>query len=166
MKKDNFLLLPLIVLLIFISSCTGYKPIFSSSNIKFKISDFKIEGNQKIGKIIYSKLNYLSKYNEDKKDEVQNIFVKINVKKQKKITSKNSAGKILEYRILLNTQILVINYENKNEILNYNFNDSSPFRVQDQYSETLKLENQTLENLINKNYQDFLIILTETISKK
>ena len=59
MKKNNYLLLPLIVLLIFINSCVGYKPIFSSSNIKFKISDYKIEGNQKIGKIIYSKLNLL-----------------------------------------------------------------------------------------------------------
>ena len=34
---------------------------------------------------------------------------------------------------------------------------SSVYKVQDQYSETIKLENQTIENLINKTYQDLLI---------
>ena len=163
MKKKIIFLIPLILLIIVTNGCNGYKPIFSSSNIKFKISDYKIEGNQKIGKIIYSKLNYLSKRNEK---DAQNIFIKIKVEKEKKPTSKNSAGKVLEYRVHLNTQVLVRNSSNDNVLLNYNFNDSSPFRVQDQYSETLKLENQALENLINKNYQNLLIALTESISKK
>ena len=163
MKKKIIFLIPLILLIILTNGCNGYKPIFSSSNIKFKISDYKIEGNQKIGKIIYSKLNYLSKRNEK---DAQNIFIKIKVEKEKKPTSKNSAGKVLEYRVHLNTQVLVRNSSNDNVLLNYNFNDSSPFRVQDQYSETLKLENQALENLINKNYQNLLIALTESISKK
>ena len=82
------------------------------------------------------------------------------------VWNKNSAGKILEYRLHLNTNIVVQNFANKNELINHNFNDSSPFRVQDQYSETLKLENQVLENLINKTYQDLLIMLTKTISKR
>jgi hypothetical protein len=163
MKKKIIFLIPLILLIIVTNGCNGYKPIFSSSNIKFKISDYKIEGNQKIGKIIYSKLNYLSKRNEK---DAQNIFIKIKVEKEKKPISKNSAGKVLEYRVHLNTQVLVRKSSNDNVLLNYNFNDSSPFRVQDQYSETLKLENQALENLINKNYQNLLIALTESISKK
>ena len=44
-----------------------------------------------------------------------------------------------------------------NEILNENFSFSSVYKPQDQYSETIKLENQTTQNLINNIYQDFLI---------
>jgi len=35
--------------------------------------------------------------------------------------------------------------------------------VQDQYSETLKLENKSIENLIDKTYKEFLIKLSEGI---
>ena len=43
---------------------------------------------------------------------------------------------------------------------------SSSYKVQDQHSETIKLENRTIENLINKTYQDLLIKLSENILSK
>ena len=58
MKKIIYLLIPLI-LLIYINACSGYKPIFGSSNIsniQFKIADYSIKGNKKLGNQIYSKL--------------------------------------------------------------------------------------------------------------
>jgi len=162
MKKKNNSIFYLL-LLIFISSCSGYKPIFNTANIDFQISGHSIEGDQKIGKIIYSKLNYLTKKNTNKKKK---IIIKIKAKKEKKTTSKDKAGKILEYRLYLNTQIEVKNYLNNNVLLNHTFSDSSVFKVQDQYSETLRLETKALDNLINKTYQDLLIIITETVLKK
>ena len=33
-------------LILSISGCTGYKPIFSSSNTKFKITDYEITGDK------------------------------------------------------------------------------------------------------------------------
>ena len=50
-----------------------------------------------------------------------------------------------------------------NEILNENFDFSSVYKAQDQYSETIKLENRAIENLINKIYQDLLIKLSQNI---
>ena len=63
MRKKFAPIIFLTIALIFINSCTGYKPIFSSSNIKFDIADYSIEGDKKIAKQIYAKLNNLSKNN-------------------------------------------------------------------------------------------------------
>ena len=59
MKKISCLLISLI-LLVNIGACTGYKPIFSSSNLGFKIADYSITGDKKLGNKIYSKLYSLS----------------------------------------------------------------------------------------------------------
>ena len=52
------------------------------------------------------------------------------------------------------------------EILNQTFIYSSTYKVQNQYSATIKLEQQTTENLINKTYQEILIKLSQNITKK
>ena len=59
MKKVIYLIIPLI-LLSCINACSGYKPIFGSSNLQFEIADYVIEGNKKLGNEIYSKLYNLS----------------------------------------------------------------------------------------------------------
>ena len=50
-----------------------------------------------------------------------------------------------------------------NEILHENFSFSSVYKAQDQHSKTIKLENQTTQNLINKTYQDLVIKLSENL---
>tara|TARA_Y100000590_G_scaffold390982_1_gene467227 strand:+ start:6398 stop:6889 length:492 start_codon:yes stop_codon:yes gene_type:complete len=160
MKKINFLII-LTIFLSFINNCSGYKPIFSSSNYNFSISDHSISGNKKIGNQIYSKLYSIVKLNN--KDETsQKIEISINVSKEKTATIKNSAGKVLEYRINLNSEIVVKDYFSNAEILNQNFDYDSSFKVQDQHSETIKLENQIIENLVDKTYQDLLIRISES----
>jgi len=162
MKKISHLLISLILLLN-ISACTGYKPIFSSSNIiEFKITNYSITGDKKLGNQIYSKLYNLSQTTRNT-SEVKNIYILINVLKEKNATAKNSAGKILAYKINLSTTVIVENFTTGNQILNESFASSSSYKVQDQYSETIKLENRAIENLINKTYQDLLIKLSENI---
>ena len=161
MKKISYLLISLILLLN-ISACTGYKPIFSSSNIEFKITDYSITGDKKLGNQIYSKLYNLSQTTRNT-SEVKNIYILINVLKEKNATTKNSAGKILAYKINLSTTVIVKNFTTGNQILNENFASSSSYKVQDKHSETIRLENRAIENLINKIYQDLLIKLSENI---
>ena len=161
MKKISYLLIWLIFL-INISACTGYKPIFGSSNLEFKIADYSISGDKKLGNQIYSRLYNLSqstKYNSDAK----NIYILINALKNKNATAKNSAGKILGYKINLSTRITVKDVVTGNQIFDENFVSSASYKVQNQYSETVKLENRSIENLINKIYQDLLIKLSENI---
>ena len=155
MKKILYLLTSFIIL-INIGACAGYKPIFGSSNLEFKIAEYSISGDKKLGNIIYFKLYDLSRSTK-KTLETKNIYLLINVSKDKKATAKDSAGKILGYKINLSTTITIKDVMTGNEILHENFSYSSVFKAQDQYSETIKLENQTTQNLINNIYQDFLI---------
>ena len=72
----------------------------------------------------------------------------------------------MEYKINLKTKIIVTDYLTNKVILDQKFFSASSYKVQDQYSETSKLENKTLENLIDKTYQDLLIKLSENLIKK
>ena len=98
-----------LVLLVNIFACSGYKPIFSSNGSNFKIANFSIGGDKNLSKKIINKLIISFKINEDKKD-TKNIDVFIKVIKNKKATSKDTAGKILEYKVQLNTEIIVKDY--------------------------------------------------------
>ena len=161
MKKKAYLILSLF-LLIFINECGGYKPIFSTTNLQFKIADHLIEGNQVLGKKIYSKLYSLSKSSKDNQS-VRNIDIFINVSKEKKGTVKDGAGKILEYKITLNTEIRVKDFLTNEEILNNTITLSTNYNVQDQYSETVKLENKSTEIIIENIYQELLVKLSQSI---
>ena len=150
----------LFTILICISACADYKPIFGSANLQFEIADHSVEGDKKLGNKIYSKLYNLSKSNKNQK-EITSVVINIKVLKEKNSTSKDETGKILEYKINLNTKVIVKNYLTNDELLNKNFISSSSYKVQDQYSETIKLENKIIENLINKTYQELLIKMSE-----
>ena len=155
MKKITYLTISFI-LLIGINACAGYKPIFSTSNLQFKISDYSIKGDKSLGKKIYTKLYNLSQSNKNN-TAVKNINISIEVSKDKTAKVKNSAGKILEYKISLNTNIEIKDYFTNDQISSHNFNYSSSYKIQDQFSDSLRLENKTIENLLDKTYQDLLI---------
>ena len=161
MKKITYFII-LFILLIYIGACAGYKPIYSSSNLQFEIATYAIEGNKKLGNQIYSKLYNLSKSNKNN-PAAQSINISIKVLKDKNATAKNSAGKILEYKITLNTQIIIKDFLTNDKILNKNFTSFSSYKVQDQHYETVKLENKTIESLLNKTYQDLLIDISKNI---
>ena len=158
MKKIIYLTISFI-LLIGINACTGYKPIFSTSNLQFKISDYSIKGDESLGKKIYTKLYNASQSNKNT-TAVKNINISIEVSKDKTAKVKNSAGKILEYKISLNTNIEIKDYFTNDQISSHNFNYSSSYKTQDQFYDSLRLENKTIENLLDKTYQDLLIKMT------
>ena len=161
MKKISYLLFS-IIFITNIYSCSGYKPILSSSNLDFEITDYSIKGDQVLGRQIYSKLKYLSQSNKNKSG-AKKIYITIDVSKNKSATAKNSAGKILGYKVDLSTKIIVRNDATNENIFNENFYSSSSYKVQDQYSQTMDLENTLMENLINNTYQDIVIKLSESI---
>ena len=164
MKKITSIIV-LFILFICINSCAGYKPIFGSSKLQFEIADYSIAGDKKLGNQIYSKLYNFFRSNKSQED-ITSIFITINVVKEKNATVKDSAGKILEYKISLNTAVKVKNYLTDDKILDTKFTLSSSYKVQDQYSETIKLENKSTANLINLTYQELLIKLSENMLSK
>jgi len=161
--KKIFCILILPILLFY--SCSGYTPIFSTSNLNFKIIEHSIEGNKEIGNLIYSKLNNLTK---GKKEDptTKTIKIIINSSKNKKATSKNSAGKILEYKIIGKVNLKVLDYYTNDTILNQDFISSLSYKVTSQYSQTADQERKAFEDIINKIYQDLLIQVSRSIAEK
>ena len=161
MKKIYSLILSLF-LIIFINGCAGYKPLFNSSSLMINIKKHTIEGDQDLGKRIYLKLENLLK-SKNKKDK-KNINLFLDISKNKQPTIKDKSGKITEYKITLNTIIIVKKYETEKLILNKNISNSINYRVQDQYSQSMIKENKAIEDLINQTYQEVLVILIQNIS--
>ena len=164
MKKITYLVFT-IALIIFTNGCSGYKPIFSSTNLQFKIANYSIKGDKIIGKKIYSKLYGVSKSTKDDQN-ITNINLLIDVSKDKNVTSKDSAGKITGYKITLNADIKVTDFITKDKILDQVFISSLTYKVQDKYSDTVNLKNRSIDNLINKTYQELIIRLAENIITK
>ena len=160
----NFNILTLIFALFFLNSCKGYKPIFTS-NLEYAINKYEINGDKKLGNKIYSKLYKLSNRSKTKND-IKNINIIIEVKKENNSTVKNSAGKILEYKVIINTDIIISDARNNDEILKQKFNFSSSYKAQDQYSETKRLENNIINNLLDRTFEDLIIKMSENILKK
>ena len=162
MKNIYKLIIPIIALIL-LNQCSGYKPIFSTQNLQFKIDSYSIKGNKILGNKLYSKLHNISKSNKNNQN-VTAVNLIINIKKDKESTSKDTAGKVLEYKITLSTQVEVLDAYTDDIILKQNFVSSSTYKVQEQYSSTLNLENQSIENLIERTYQELLNSLSENIS--
>ena len=160
MKKITYL----IFAIIFLSACAGYKPIYTS-NLQFQIVEYSLKENKQVGKKIYSQLNNLSKSNKNK-SETESITITISAKKNKDAMSKDSTGKVLEYKITLSSNIIIKDYLTNNEILNQNFSYSSSYKVQNQYTDTKRLENKSIEDLINKTYENLLIEMSQIILGK
>ena len=164
MKKITYLIFAFIVL-IFISECAGYKPIFGSTNIQFDIADYSIKGDKIIGKKIYSRLHGLSK-SEKNDQNITSVKFLIDTLKNKEATAKDNVGKILEYKITIKTKIITTDFITDEKILNQTFISSLTYKVQDQHSDTIKLENKSVENLTNKIFQEILIKLSHNIKTK
>ena len=150
------------ILLLFINGCAGYEPIYGSTNLQFEIADYSIEGNKILGNKIYSKLYSLSKSIKDDQN-LRRVDLVIKVTKDKNVTTKDSAGKILQYKITLNTDIKVTDFITKDKILNQIFVSSLTYKVQDKYSDTVDLENRSIEDLLNKTYQELVTRLAQNL---
>ena len=161
MKKNYSLILSLF-LIIFVNGCAGYKPLFNSSSLMINIKNHTIEGDQDLGKRIYLKLENLLK-SKNKKDK-KNINLFINISKNIQPTIKDKSGKIIEYKITLNTNIIAKKYETEKLILNKNISNSISYKVQDQYSQSMIKENKAIEDLINQTYQELLITIIQNIN--
>jgi len=164
MKKITYPIFSFI-LLVFINGCAGYEPIFGSTNLQFEIADYSIEGDKILGNKIYSKLYSLSQSKKDDQN-LRNIDLIIKASKDKNATVKDIGGKILEYKITLNTDVKVTDSITRDKILDQIFTSSLTYKVQNKYSDTVNLENKSIENLLNTTYQELLIRLAQNIITK
>ena len=92
-----------------------------------------------------------------------NLVIRINISKNKEATVKSTTGKILEYKVTLNTTIEIKDYLTNDQILNQNFISSLNYKSQNEYYDNIKLENQSIDSIINNTYEELLIKLSQNI---
>jgi len=160
MKKIIFFI-TLLFLIKILNGC-GYQPIYGSKNINIKIVNQSYEGNNDLAQRIYSKINNILFFENDAKE----VTLKIFASKNKLITSKDSSGKALNYKVTLNTELTMTDIFSDEVIANENITLSESYKVQDQIYQTEKLENDIVLNLIDRASQQFLLKISQTNSDK
>jgi len=135
----------------------GYQPIYSSKNINLKIVNQSYEGNNDLAQRIYSKINDIIFFDNDARE----VALKIFVSKNKLITSKDSSGKALSYKITLNAGLTMTDIFSDEVLANQNITLSESYKVQDQVFQTEKLENDIISNLIDRVGQEFLLKISQ-----
>ena len=149
MIKKN--LIKILILLFFLSGC-GYTPIFSKKNSNFSIYELSASGNNKLNKIINSKLNNYKDLDSPKK-----FSLIIETYLNKRISSKDSKGNPKSYRINLVSDISI--KDSNGIVKNKSFSKSIDYKNRSNKSDLKKYENEISKNLAEKISAEIIIYL-------
>ena len=146
MKKIIF-----ISLIIFLSNCAGYKPIFTSDQTNFYIEKIEISDDSKhVRKLIKS----LKPYSVD--NGKQSITLKLDLDKQENIIMKDAKGDPASYEIKIELNVDVIMMDGTNKL---NFKENFTFNNQSNKFELNQYKKNTETNLINKIFENLILKL-------
>ena len=138
----------LLIILISLSSCSGYKPILTSKDINFNILDIKVNENDRISNNIKKKLKIYS----DQEQKENKISLEINSVKQIYAIAKDSKGNdsVYEMKVITNIDIINLNTDNKKikfeEKFSFN-NQSNKFELE-QYKKDI--EKDLIDKIVEK----------------
>ena len=146
MKKIIF-----ISLIIFLSNCAGYKPIFTSDQTNFYIEKIEISDDSKhVRKLIKS----LKPYSVD--NGKQSITLKLDLDKQENVIMKDAKGDPASYEIKIELNVDVITKDDTNKL---NFKENFTFNNQSNKFELNQYKKNTETNLINKIFENLILEL-------
>lgn len=146
-SKYKFLIIT--IFLISLSNC-GFKAVNQSGLMNFSIKEINFTGDKRIN---YKLKNILK--SKSKKLSSNSIILNIETKKNKSIKEKNINNEITKYELEIVANIILIN---DNITKDFVSTANGDFTVSEQFSQTLKNENNTLNLLIEK--------LSENINRK
>ncbi len=138
----------LLIILISLSSCSGYKPILTSKDINFNILDIKVNENDRISNNIKKKLKIYS--DQEQKENI--ISLEINSVKQVYAIAKDSKGddSVYEMKVITNIEIINLDTDNKKvkfeEKFSFN-NQSNKFELE-QYKKDI--QNDLIDKIVEK----------------
>jgi len=151
----------LFFLLIFFNGC-GYQPIYKSQNFNIKIINHSIEGDQELGRKIYSNLTRTFIGTKNSKE----VDMLIYAKQSKSIALKDSGGNAVKYKITINSDLRMTDVNNDQVLVSNNSSLSKTYKVLDRLSKTETLENNIISNLIQRTTQElFLKLLQKGLSQ-
>ena len=146
MKKIIF-----ISLIIFLSNCAGYKPIFTSDQTNFYIEKIEISDDSKhVRKLIKS----LKPYSVD--NGKQSITLKLDLDKQENIIMKDTKGDPASYEIKIELKVDVVTMDGTNKL---NFKENFTFNNQSNKFELNQYKKNMETNLMNKIFENLILEL-------
>ena len=143
----------LLILVLFLTNCSGYKPVFSTKDINFFIDQITITDNDKISYKIKKKLKPYSSENINK----IKINLNINSSKEIKTISKDNKGDALMFNLIVNSSVEVLS----NEVIEkkYKFNEKFTFKNQTNKFELEQYKRSLEDELIDKIFEKLILNL-------
>ena len=139
--------------LLFLTSC-GYTPIYSSKNFDFKLENVINLKNDRLHNKVRKGLQNFSN-----QKSLKVISLKIDVKKEINILSKNSKGDPSRYEMVVNISLAVTFNENEN--ISKTFQESFNYNININRFELSQYEKEIEDLLIDKNIDRIIIYLTK-----
>lgn len=140
-----------LILFFLISSC-GFKPIYTSNNEKLFFSNIEYNGEISLQKLLSQTLLK----NENNQDTNLNKLI-IDTQKQITPTSKNSKGQITTYRTTIETNLLIINLQEERQ--SKKFLKNFTYNTKENKSELIKYQQEVESNLYNQIAQEIITFL-------
>tara|TARA_A100001015_G_scaffold212953_1_gene238849 strand:- start:1066 stop:1539 length:474 start_codon:yes stop_codon:yes gene_type:complete len=138
-KKNTFL----IIIFLFLYQC-GFKLVNYSELNNFKIEKIITEGENKINYKLKNYIQVISNNNSDTK-----IVLNLKSESKSSIKEKNSSNEVTKYQLEITT-IINLRDLNTNRTDKFEFLVNGDYLVANKYSETLKNQEQLIENLTRK----------------
>ena len=143
----------LLVLVLFLTNCSGYKPIFSTKDVNFFIDKIIITDNDKIS---YKIKNRLKPYSSENTNKIK-INLNINSSKEIKIIAKDNKGDALMFNLIINSSIEILS----NDIIEkkYKFVEKFTFKNQANKFELEQYKRSLEDELIDKIFEKLILNL-------
>lgn len=142
----------IILILLILNNCSGYKPIFSSKDINFYIGEIIIKEDNKLIRNIVKNLKPYTIQNDK-----QRITLELNLDLKEAITLKDTKGNTVseEMEIVLEAKT----YLENNDQINFNFSEKFTFNNQSNKFELNQYKKRIQITLIEKIHQDLIMRL-------
>ena len=142
----------IILILLILNNCSGYKPIFSSKDINFYIGEIIIEEDNKLIRNIVKNLKPYTIQNDK-----QRITLELDLNLKETITLKDTKGNTVseEMEIVLEVKTSLEN----NEQINFNFSEKFTFNNQSNKFELNQYKKRIQITLVEKIHQDLIMRL-------
>ena len=142
----------LILSFLLLVSC-GYQPIFSSKTSNFLIEEIIYNENDKISLKIRNNLTYLSKT----ENYIRVIRLKLSSEKKIDISSKDSKGDPLVYKMTISTNVEI--YSNNELTMQKNITKNFSYKNTENKFDLKQYEKTIENNLIETIKEDIILIL-------
>ena len=142
----------IIIILLILNNCAGYKPIFSSKDVNFYIGEITIKEDNKLIRNIVKNLKPYTIQNDKRR-----INLELNLDIKEAITLKDSKGNTVSEEMGIALEVKTI-LENNDQI-KFNFSEKFTFNNQSNKFELNQYKKRMQINLVEKIYQDLIIRL-------